>query len=389
MDISRFRKDSPGRLVQPSGGYWAFIPDPLPRELQLRTETWNALSKADLALGELAGAGRQLPNPHLLISPFLRREAVLSSRIEGTVTGIDQLLQFEADPTVERQTPDVREVRNYVLALEYGLDRHPEQPLSLLFIRQLHGMLLEGVRGEAGGSGEFRTEQNAVRQKGQSFEDARYVPPPPEFLPEVLERFEAYLLDPPELPLIVRMSLAHYQFEAIHPFMDGNGRIGRLLVSLLACEHGPLPSPLLYLSAYLEKNRDAYADHLLSVSQSGDWEGWIRYFADGVAQQSRDALTRASRMIDLWQRMRSRMQAAGRSATVLRLIDEFFAAPYLTVGDARDRLDVTSKTARRNIQKLVDAGILTEVTGNPRNQVLAAHEIVQIIAAENIQNGNR
>ena len=383
MDPADFTPDSPGQLIRASEGYWAFVPDSLPPPLEFDLATINLLVDAQGALSELSGLGRGLPNPHLLIGPFMRREAVLSSRIEGTVTRVDQLMRFEVEPSIETQTPDLREVLNYVRALEYSLDRLPTLPMSLRLIREIHGQLLRGVRGRQRRPGEFRDVQNAVGTRAdQSYAEARYVPPPVPHMRSALSDFENFLVRSSDLPLLIELALIHYQFEAIHPFMDGNGRIGRLLMSIVLCDQGALPSPLLYLSAFFERHREAYVDHLLAVSQRGSWLDWIGFFLQGVAEQARSAGELSTRLLDLREDYRTRVQAARRSALPLRLIDDLFASPYLTVPIAAGRLNVTQRSAGLNISKLVDLGIVVEITGRQRYRVFEAFEVVQMLSAD-------
>ncbi len=377
-----FIDSAPGRLVQTLEGQWAFVPEPLPPKLELDAKTVLLLSEAHEALGQLAGVGQMLPNPHLLIGPFLRREAVLSSRIEGTITTAEELLVFEASPSEEPTTPDVQEVANYVKALGRGLTRLKELPVCLRLIRETHAQLLEGVRGEARRPGEFRESQNFIGQRGQPVGEARFVPPPVPEMNKALDAFERFLHTPTELPFLIQLALIHYQFETIHPFMDGNGRIGRLLIPLLLCERGNLPQPLLYLSGYFEQNRDAYSDHLLRVSQTGAWSEWVQFFLQGVNDQSKDAVRRSTRLLNLWQQYRDKMQARRSSSLLLQLVDELFAFPAVTITYAQQQLGVTYRSAQLNVQKLVDAGILKEQTGRKRKRVFVASEIVSIISVE-------
>lgn len=381
MDSSKFTPTAPGKIVKNSDGQPAFVPDPLPPKLQFAKETIRLLSVADQKLGELAGVGRMLPNPHMLIGPFLRHEAVLSSRIEGTLATEEELLLFEINPAVEAKTPDVREVANYVQALEYGFSRLKELPVCLRLIRELHERLLRGVRGADRRPGEFRKIQNYIGTRGEPLQNARFVPPPASELDAALGQFEKFLSAPSGLPILVELALTHYQFETIHPFVDGNGRIGRLLLSLLLCERGPLPKPLLYLSAYFERNRTQYVDLLLQVSRSGAWEEWIKFFLKGVAIQSEDAISRSQELLALWQRYRTRMQTARASALGLDLIDCLFSRPVLTIPMAAKRLHVTYVSAKLNVEKLVKNGMLKEVTGNQRNRMYIAPEIMDIISS--------
>ncbi len=377
-----FKEDASGGLVKSKEGFWAFVPNPLPPQLSLDMETVQALSQAAQALGELAGVGEMLPNPHLLMGPFLRREAVLSSRIEGTIATAQELLLFEALPSQEPKTPDVREVRNYVRALEFGLQRLNQLPVCLRLIKEIHGVLLQGVRGEERRPGQFRVTQNYIGQPGRPIEEARFVPPPASEMNQTLDEFERFIHTSDDIPFLIRLALIHYQFEAIHPFVDGNGRMGRLLISLLLCERGYLRQPLLYLSAYFERNREAYADHLLRVSQTNSWNEWIRFFLQGVAEQSRDAVQRSRQLLGLWQGYRQKLQTARASALLLRLVDELFAFPAITAAHARNRLKVTHRSAQLNIQNLERMGILREHTGRQRNRVYVAPAIVAVIEAD-------
>ena len=384
MQPSDFKKDKAGKIIKAPRGYWAFVPNSLPPALRLTWELVSENSTADRALSELAGVARTLPNPHLLINPFIRREAVLSSRIEGTQASLSDLLFFEASGQKEPHPPDVREVSNYVKALEYGLKRLEKLPVSLRLIREMHQHLMEGVRGEHLTPGEFRRSQNWIGPPGCTLMEATFVPPPEEEMKEALDLFEKYLHSPSGLPPLIRLALIHYQFEAIHPFLDGNGRIGRLILTLLVCAEKLLPQPLLYLSAYFEQHRQQYYDSLLAVSQAGTWSEWVAFFLRGVAQQSQDAILRSDRLLNLWQEYRRKLQSPRASALSLQLVDELFSYPAMTIAWAAKRLDVTPRSAQLNIEKLVRAEILREETGKRRNRVFVASEIVRTIEARKI-----
>jgi Fic family protein len=379
LNPKEFSASAPGRVVRDPNGYWTYEPDGLPPVLSFDATLVKKLTVAERALGELAGVGSMLPNPHLLIGPFLRREAVLSSRIEGTVTRLEQLLLFEARQEESEQTGDVAEVANYVRALEYGLARLPQLPVSLRLLKEIHERLLEGVRGADKRPGQFRAVQVMIGRQGQSLEDARFVPPPPSTVNDHLRALESFIHQANDLPVLVQLALIHYQFEAIHPFMDGNGRMGRLLITLLLCERGSLPQPLLYLSAYLERHSDAYRDHLLHVSQGGGWTDWIRFFADGVAEQAIDGVQRARQLLALQKQYREQMQGKSHSSLVLRLVDELFASPVITIGRAEEVLKVTFRSAQQNIDKLLKTGILREITGKQRNRVYLAQGIMNLL----------
>ncbi len=325
-----------------------------------------------------------LANPHLMVGPFLRREAVLSSRIEGTVTNLRQLLMYEAAPTIQPQPSDISEVSNYVSAMGYGLDRLDNLPFSLRLIRELHGRLLHGVRGQENRIGEFRTIQNYIGGYSRGTIDARYVPPPVEQMNQAMNELEAFIHEPTDLPFLIQLAMIHYQFEAIHPFADGNGRIGRLMLSLLMCDKGYLPQPMLYLSAYFEKHRDEYMDRLLRVSQVGDWENWIAFFLDAVAEEATEATRRSQDLQDLQQSFRDNLQTRRSSALTLRLVDLLFEAPVITMRAVRERLEVTARTAQLQINRLIDAGILVEATGQSRNRAYITPAILEIFQTDQI-----
>lgn len=356
----------------------AFIPPRLPPPLEFDAALVADLSEADRNLGLLAGAGEWLPNPHLLLRPFLRREAVLSSRIEGTQASLADLVIFEASPRAST-APDVTEVANYVSAMEMALREDRELPISLRLIRDLHAELMTGIRGAYLTPGEFRTSQNWIGPPGCALNEATFVPPPPDEMRIGLDAFERYLHQDDGFPPLVRLALIHYQFEAIHPFLDGNGRVGRLLISLLLHEWKLLPQPLLYLSAFFEHNRAEYYELLLRVSQAGDWSSWIRFFLQGVAEQSVDVVDRARRLFALRERYRTELHAARSSALPLKLVDHLFEHPALTAPQAQALLEVSPRAARMNLSKLQDLGIIQEVTGRARNRVFVAHEVLDLL----------
>lgn len=360
------------------GGYWAFVPPPLPPAIVWSAELANRLSAADHALGILAGAGQTLPNPHLLARTLMRREAVLSSRIEGTQASLSELVLFEAGGERDEQG-DVREVHNYVRALDQALAPDRRLPLSLPLLREAHATLLRGVRGDYATPGEFRRSQNWIGRPGCTLNEASYVPPPPERLWECLDALEKYLHAQRDLPPLLAIACLHYQFEAIHPFIDGNGRVGRLLVVLLLVEWGLLPAPLLDLSAYLEPRRDEYYARLLAVSIDGDWAGWMTFFLGVVEHQARDAVTRAQRLRALRDDYRARVATARSSGLLGVLVDAVFDTPALTIPQARTLLGVTHRAAAQNIAKLVDAGIVREVGDRARNKLFLAVDVVRAV----------
>ena len=375
-----FSSEAPGQVVRALQGHWAFLPDPLPPDIQWTPALVSALSDADRALGVVAGLGRLLPNPHLLIRPLMRREAVLSSRIEGTQASLSDLYAYEAAQLELFELPsDVQEVHNYIEALEYGLERIRELPLSLRLIRELHGRLMAGVRGREKHPGEFRREPNWIGPPGCTAETANYVPPPVAEMHDALHAFESYLHEPSDLPPLARIALIHYQFEAIHPFLDGNGRIGRLLITLLLCEWDLLPQPLLYLSPYFEASREAYYDLLLAVSQRGAWEEWLIYCLRGVAAQAQDAIARIRRLQDLRESYRAMVQSERAAARLLQALDLLFASPVVTVRQVEAEMGVNYPTAQRYVQRLEELGILREITGQARNRVYRAEDVIRAI----------
>lgn len=374
MNPEEFHDPSAGTIVQALGGYAAFVPAPLPPELVYDTGLVLQLSRSDAALSELSGLGRQIPNPHLLISPYMRREAVLSSRIEGTRASLSDLLLDEIEDGAS--PADVQEVRNYVEALEYGLGRLKELPLSLRLVRELHERLMRGVRGERATPGEFRRSQNWIGPAGSSPATAPYVPPPPEYLLGCLSDWELFLHDRQRFPELIQCALMHEQFEAIHPFLDGNGRVGRLLITLFLIERGRLSQPLLYLSAFIEAHRQEYYDALQRVRTDGDWAGWLRFFLTGVEETAREAFGQARRLTDLYDRLR---RALRQKPNAMALLDELFVNPYITVSRAARLLNVSNPTARTAVARLQEDGLLEEITGRSWGRLYLARPILEAI----------
>jgi len=366
-----------GRMIRCQGGYRAYVPESLPPPIEWSAGLVAALSAADRAVGRLAGEGRRLPNPHLLIRPFVRREAVLSSRIEGTQATLGELLAAEAGAAVERSPADLREVANYVAALEYGVERLRTLPLSLRLVRELHEKLMHGVRGDAATPGEFRRSQNWVGPAGCTPATATFVPPPPEQLMDCLGAWEQFLHDD-SLPPLVHAALAHSQFEAIHPFLDGNGRVGRLLITLLFSARGVLPTPLLYLSAWFEATRQTYYARLLGVTERGEWEEWLAYFLAGTAEQADDAIGRIQRIDGLLARWREQL-AKAPSRLPEKAIDLFAENPFWSVNKLSLRLGVAFTTAQRAVDRLESANIVALTGEARRNRVYCARAILEIL----------
>jgi Fic family protein len=359
----------------------------MPTAVALSASTVRLLSETDYALGRLAGAAGRLVNPYLIGQPLLRREAILSSRIEGTFTTPEQLVLLEAGVAAPEQdarlNADTREVLNYVHAMEHGLQLLRTIPVSLRLVRALHKVLLDGVRGGRDRPGEFRNEQNYIGVSDAPIADARFVPPPVVEMRAALDRWERDLhIRPDPLPLLVRLAVAHYQFEAIHPFRDGNGRVGRLLIPLLLCAHDRLTDPLLYMSAFFERHRQEYGDLLLGVSTRGEWEGWLAFFLRGVADCSRESQTLADGLLALRERYHAAVRSARSSGLLATLIDDLFRVPTITIGRAASLLGVTPASASSNLRKLAALNVVAEVTGRTRDQVFMAREILAFVGRD-------
>ncbi len=392
MDPERFRGNKSGQVIRVGTGdaaYWAYVPNPLPPTLDIDLQAVAALSEADRALGELAGVGRAMPNPHLLIGPFVRREAVASSRIEGTRADLSDLYAFEGGQRSSgRDVGDVQEVVNYVRAMEHGLKRLDTLPVSLRLLREVHAVLMTGARGGHATPGEFRTSQNWIGAPSCSLTDADFVPAPATHLMSLLGDMEHYLQEGNGYPPLVRLAFVHQQFETIHPFLDGNGRLGRLLVTFLMVNWGLLPLPLLYLSTYFEENRQDYYRLLRAVSEQDSWRDWVVFFLRGVSAQARDAIDRARRLQDLQLEWRKMIIAARGSACQLHLADLLFEQPVISISEARLRLDTTYPTARATVAKLVSLGILRQANGSDYGKRFVCEPIMAITGAAVAERGN-
>jgi Fic family protein len=334
-----------------------------------------ALTEASRALGLVDGVSRTLPNPRLLARPFARREAVLSSRIEGTQATLSQLSLFEAGVSGS-ETGDVREVKNYLDALDYGLAQDRPLPLSLRLIRKLHAILMDGVQRSDPTPGEFRRSQNFIGDRGHP-ERARYVPPPVPEMRSCLDKLERYLHARTKIPALIRIAMIHYQFEAIHPFHDGNGRVGRLLVSLLLCEEKLLSEPLLYLSAFFERDRPRYYRALLAVSTRGDWAPWLRCFLEAAVVESNATIERIHRVTQLRREYQERLQHERQSVLTLRVVEELFGVPVTSASIIKRQLGITHRGAQKIIERLTRLGILKLGEHQGRGRVHLAPEIIR------------
>ena len=368
---------NPGTIRRTTGDYDAFYPERLPLTLDYPESTVNRLAEATAAVNRLAGVSRLLPSAEILIGPYVRLEAVLSSRIEGTQATVGDLLLLEAGGEVEERE-DVQEVLNYVEALRLARERLGQLPLSGRLLREAHATLMRGVRGEHAFPGEFRTTQNWIGPPGTHLADATFVPPPPEEVGATVGALEHFLHDR-GLPNLIAVALAHYQFETIHPFVDGNGRIGRLLIPLMLIDRGVLTVPVLYLSAYFERHRDEYYARLDDVRFGGGIFRWLEFFLEGVALYAHDAEERTVQLVDLQRELRVGLQEGGATLTTIRLAERLIDRPYVTAPVVTQLLDVTFPTAQAAIERLQELGHLTEITGRARNRIYQATSIMEAV----------
>ena len=362
MNPKDFSESKSGRLANAPQGYLAFVPNPLPPQISFDMDLVLALSKADTALSELSGLGGQLPNPHLLISPYIRREAVLSSRIEGTKASLSDLLidELEGGHAKGTSTDDIKEIRNYIRALEHGTKLLPDLPLSLRLIREIHEKLMIGVRGDRATPGEFRRSQNWIGPAGSNPMTAAFVPPPVDEMMTCLGDWEKFLHMRDVIPDLIQCAMMHVQFETIHPFLDGNGRVGRLLVTFFLMERQRLSQPLLYLSAFIDAHKSDYYDLLQRVRTHGDWIPWIRFFLQGVTEIATEAGAQARELHTLREQYRAQLRD---KPNALGLLDDLFINPYMTITRAAKALNKTHPTAKAAINVLEEAGILKETSG--------------------------
>ncbi len=361
-------------------GYVAYFPAPIPRSIDLPTATIRLLADAEAALGTLAGVGQLVPNPYLLIRPYLLREALSSTRIEGTQASLFDVLEIEA--TGEAPGPDVEEVLNYVAALEWGLAEVERLPLGVRLIREMHRRLLAGVRGRERTPGDFRTSQNWVGGDGSTIETARFVPPPPDALPDLLSDWERFAQEEADVPLLIQNALLHYQFETLHPVLDGNGRLGRLLIVFLLVARGRVSAPLLYVSAYLERDRERYYEALQTVRETGDPIPWLELFLTAVQTQAADAVARARRIVELRERYRTATGSIASSKS-MAMVDLVCETPIVSSRGVEVRLGVTRPTALKLLRQLEAVGVLSEVDAGPRGQRrYVARELVAAVSEE-------
>ncbi len=370
-------------FVQNLDGDWSFAPPDLPPDLA--TPSWEFATRvieAERAVSELKGLAATLPNPYLLANAFAQREATLSSQIEGTQSGLQELLLFEIGESMAQRT-DAREIANYIRAMEHGLKRIEEIPVCLNLMLEMHEILLRGaVRGNDKRPGKWRDSKVWIGSHRCPIEEATYVPPPPAEAVAAMRELESYIHADSPLPFLVRLALVHYQFEAIHPFEDGNGRIGRLLIPLMLCEKGFLTQPLLYLSAFFKRHRDDYNALLLRVSQKEAWMEWVEFFLHGVAEEGRDGVRRARALLALRDKYRSHIEGSRLAAGTLSVVDFLFSVPILSATQVRDELKISYGAVQSALNKLEAEKIVVEVSGQKRNRIYMAPEIMEILQTE-------
>ncbi|MFB6130939.1 MAG: Fic family protein [Salinigranum sp.] len=376
MNLEQFQEEEiPGELVN-SDGDVAFNPDNLPPEITLDDELFDVFTDATTNVGRLSGVGRRVDNPGMLISPFVYKEAVVSSEIEGTRVTLSDVYEYEAGQENDDSGPnrnELREVHNYVKAVFQGIEQLKEG-IDLDLIRTLHETLMTDVRGGEKQPGEFRDTQVYIGGRGG---DARFIPPPPSIVPYAMQNLETYMRAGGSYQSLIDIGLVHYQFETIHPFRDGNGRMGRLIIMLMMCDDDLLPEPYLYPSSYFNRNRDEYTDRLLAVSRDNAWNEWLVFFLEGISQQAQEAFSRASELLDLRDEYRDRYQDEANSVSHLSM--EIFTKPYITVNEAKDLLDMSYGAANNAVRKLEEDEVLEEITGHSRNRIFRAKEVFEVI----------
>jgi Fic family protein len=375
-----------GSYITQPAGHRAFIPKPLPPDFSLNMDPdlQVLLSAADRAIGRLDAATELLPNPDLFVAMYVRREAVFSSQIEGTEASLEDLLEFEAEAARRGKEADVQEVVNYVRAMNYGLERLRELPLSLRLIREIHIELLKGTRGANREIGEFRRSQNWIGPPGCKISEAVFVPPPPHEVVPAMGELEQFLHDETPMPPLIKCGLSHAQFESIHPFLDGNGRIGRLLIAFLLCWRGVLQRPLLYISDYFKRHRQEYYDRLQQVRDHDDWEGWMQFFLEGVRTVSLEATHTAHRVQSMRDEHRELIGREIKGTTAgFVLLDHLFQMPMVTANQVAQVIGRTFPVANNLLESFSQLGLLTEITGQRRNRIYAYHPYLDLFEGTN------
>lgn len=380
MDPKEFERSPSGSLVPTVHGQMAFVPNPLPPTINFK-DCMLQVDRASMAMAELKGMSYKVSNPLHLINPLQKREAIASSSIEGTYTTASELLLL--DHVSSRADPDTIEVNNYVTALQHGLNLLQDLPVSSRLIKQIHAVLLRGVKRHRGSEitpGEFKRDQNFIGSRSRDLSEARFVPPPPLLTDNLMGDLESFINseEAGRLPPVIVNALVHYQFETIHPFPDGNGRVGRLLLPLILSAQGLMPTPLLYISPFIERHKDEYNDAMLEVSKTGDWEGWIGFFAEAVESSAKETMLKIDQIAQLKDQFLQEVQQARASALLPALIDLMFDKLIISIPDASERLGVTYRAAQRNVEKLVDMGMLVQTPAPVRPKLFICLRLIRL-----------
>ena len=384
MKLLAQQKGRAGQYIRQVSGYSAFLPMPLPPNppLQMDDEISALISQADQALGRLDGSIQTLPDPDLFVFMYIRKEAVFSSQIEGTQSSLDDVLEAEAQVFNPQRPRDVNEVLNYVKALRFGLERLSKLPVSVRLIREIHERLLDGARGMERNPGELRNTQNWIGPAGSTLNEATFIPPPPDTVPQALSQLESFLYQTDPMPSLIKIGLAHAQFETIHPFLDGNGRMGRLLITFLLCERKILHQPVLYLSHHLKRYRNQYYDLLQNIRDNGNWENWIKFFLSAVAEVSQEATQTARRIVSLREEHRRIItENFGRTAANgIKVLEQLFSHPIISVNDLAKQTNISFTAANQLMRRFIEHHILTEMTGHTRNRQFRYRPYIDLFA---------
>jgi Fic family protein len=381
MELSEF-KGAFGELVEGKseehGEYISFVPKKLPPKFEYSSQVVLALSKADSTLSKLSGAGLLLPNPDLLVIPYLKKEALSSSRIEGTRISLSDYFLTEAKG-IEKEDLEATEVGNYLKSMNYALKNIEKEPINAELIKEMHKILMRGVRGNELIPGNFRPVQNWIGPKNTKIQDATFVPPPKDEVERLINELIDYLNKYDETPLLIKCALMHYQFETIHPFCDGNGRIGRALIALYLCKKNKISKPLLYASDYFEKHRREYYEILLNTNKTGNFENWIKFFLEAIKVQSEDALERTIKIQKLREKYQEKTKNHKQAINLLNLVDLLFMNPFIRINQIAKQLKITYPTAKKAVQNLIKLNILKPATDKERNKLFLAHEILDVV----------
>jgi Fic family protein len=396
MDVPAFATSPIGQLVPISGydarhqadyAHFAFVPEPLPQEVQLTGETWNVVSRAMNSLGRLDQAGRQLPNPQMFRRSSIRREAVSTSALEGTHAAFTDVLEADVSTGASR-SPEVTEVLNYVRAAEHAFESVRDRGLTLGLLLELQAILVKSTASSSAADGRIRNHQVVIGPDHCTVEESRFVPPPPgDHLVGGTNDWEKWISSDHALPAVVQTALAHYQFETLHPFADGNGRIGRLVVVLQLMTLGELSEPLLTVSPHLEARRSQYTDGLLAVSRTGDFDPWVRFFAGAVQASADQTVEKVGQLLEFQDAIRTRIREEPIRGVAAQIAEDLIGQPITTPTYASERYSVTYPAANSAVAKLTSLGILTELTGRAYGRVFAAKDVLRIIDRPRSSNG--